>query len=102
MDRKIWTHGFFTNTFNSETNQWTLTRTSDGEEVASGPKAAPLGVLGSALTRKEKAEAKVAKLEEQLAAAREKLEEAERLAEAAEAELLPALADEPEAEVEEG
>ena len=77
MTRKIWTHGFYTNSFNSESGQWELKRTDTDVLVATGPKASPLGVLGSALTRKEKAEAKYTKLKEQLDQARLKLEEAE-------------------------
>lgn len=89
MSRKIWTHGFFTNSFNSESGQWELTRTGSDELVASGPKAAPLGVLGSAMTRAEKAQAKVLSLDFQLKAAagvrdnaQLQLEEALRLVEA--------------------
>ena len=77
MSSKILTHGFFTNSFNSETGRWELTRTGSDELVASGPKAAPLGVLGSAMTRAEKAQGKVFSLDFKLRAAEKAAAEAQ-------------------------
>ena len=78
MNRKIWTHGFYTNSFDPEINQWKLCKTGTDEVVAQGPKAEPLGVLGSALTRVEKAQAKYTKLKEQLEEAQMKVQEADQ------------------------
>ena len=65
--RKIWTHGFFTNTFNTETNKWVLTRT-DGDLVTHiGTKAGPMGVLAQTLTKLEKIQTKRQNLEAELA-----------------------------------
>ena len=65
--RKVWTHGFFTNTFNTETNKWVLTRT-DGDLVTHiGTKAGPMGVLAQTLTKLEKIQTKRQNLEAELA-----------------------------------
>jgi len=67
MTKRIWTHGLFQNTFNADTNTWTLTRISDESIISSGPKAAPLGKIGQTLTKLEKTQSKRAKLEAELA-----------------------------------
>lgn len=65
--RKVWTHGFFTNTFNTETNKWVLTRTDSDVVTHVGTKAGPMGVLAQTLTKLEKIQTKRRKLEAQLA-----------------------------------
>ena len=65
--RKVWQHGFFTNTFNTETNKWVLTRT-DGDLITHvGTKAGPMGVLAQTLTKLEKIQTKRYKMEAELA-----------------------------------
>ncbi|MBT6143626.1 hypothetical protein HOH51_03900 [bacterium] len=65
--RKVWTHGFFTNTFNTETNKWVLTRTDSDVVTHVGTKAGPMGVLAQTLTKLEKIQTKRRNLEAQLA-----------------------------------
>lgn len=78
-NRKQWRHGFFTNTFNAETGNWQLTDNRTGELEAEGPKAAPLGKLGAAKTRCEKARSKVKELEAQLIKANKAFNQAHRI-----------------------
>lgn len=65
--RKVWTHGFFTNTFNTETNKWVLTRTDSDVVTHVGTKAGPMGVLAQTLTKLEKIQTKRRNLEAELA-----------------------------------
>jgi hypothetical protein len=77
--RRVWTHGFFTNTFNNETGNWQLRDSRNEALIAEGPKAAKLGKLGAAMTRTEKAWDKLRNLERQLEKAQRTYSQAHRV-----------------------
>ena len=78
-ERKTWIHGFFQNTFNTETGNWELRDSRNEALIAEAPKAAKLGKLGAAMTRTEKAWDKLRNLEYQLQKAQRAYSQAHRV-----------------------
>ena len=78
-ERKTWIHGFFQNTFNTETGNWELRDSRNEALIAEGPKAAKIGKLGAAMTRTEKAWDKLRNLERQMELAQRAYSKAHRL-----------------------